>query len=131
MVAWLTNLCLIPLQDGEPVDYVTSQGERLLSGVVQIGDASGVGSGILCACCGEVISCSLFEAHAGRGSRRAPYDNIYTQVQLYGLADNQAQDSGPATGHAHEMYLHICAAAELALSLHLYIWCISRAALMY
>ena len=26
----------------------------------------------------QVVSCSQFEAHAGRGSRRAPYDNIFT-----------------------------------------------------
>ena len=65
-------------QDGEPVSYITSQGEELLKGSVRI-DASEAGpSGILCACCNTVISCSQFEAHAGRGSRRAPYDNIFT-----------------------------------------------------
>ncbi len=65
-------------QDGEPVSYITSQGEELLKGSVRI-DATEAGpSGILCACCNGVISCSQFEAHAGRGSRRAPYDNIFT-----------------------------------------------------
>jgi len=59
------------------VAYITSQGERLLAGVVRIGGGAGA-SGILCACCRAVISCSQFEAHAGRGSRRAPYDNIFT-----------------------------------------------------
>jgi hypothetical protein len=63
-------------QDGQKVAYITSQGERLLAGVVRIGGAGA--SGILCACCRAVISCSQFEAHAGRGSRRAPYDNIFT-----------------------------------------------------
>ncbi len=66
------------LQDGQPVAYITSQGEELLKGTVRIDpDPSGT-SGILCACCDAVISCSQFEAHAGRGSRRAPYDNIFT-----------------------------------------------------
>ncbi|BDA40764.1 probable chromodomain-helicase-DNA-binding protein 4 at N-terminal half [Coccomyxa sp. Obi] len=66
------------LTDGEPVSYITSQGEELLKGSVRI-DATEAGpSGILCECCNTVISCSQFEAHAGRGSRRAPYDNIFT-----------------------------------------------------
>jgi hypothetical protein len=30
----------------------------------------------------QVISCSQFEAHAGRGSRRAPYDNIFTSAGI-------------------------------------------------
>jgi hypothetical protein len=68
----------VRLQDGQPVAYITSQGEELLKGTVRIDpDPSGT-SGILCACCDAVISCSQFEAHAGRGSRRAPYDNIFT-----------------------------------------------------
>ncbi|CAL8466932.1 g6468 [Coccomyxa elongata] len=66
------------LTDGEPVSYITSQGEELLKGSVRI-DATEAGpSGILCDCCNTIISCSQFEAHAGRGSRRAPYDNIFT-----------------------------------------------------
>lgn len=60
--------------------YITSQGERLLAGAVRI-DPRG-GSGILCGCCGAVVSCSQFEAHAGRGSRRAPYDNIFTAAGI-------------------------------------------------
>lgn len=67
-------------QDGEKVAYITSQGERLLTGSVRI-DPRGA-SGILCACCAAVVSCSQFEAHAGRGSRRAPYDNIFTAVGI-------------------------------------------------
>lgn len=60
--------------------YITSQGERLLTGSVRI-DPRGA-SGILCACCAAVVSCSQFEAHAGRGSRRAPYDNIFTAAGI-------------------------------------------------
>jgi len=30
----------------------------------------------------QVVSCSQFEAHAGRGSRRAPYDNIFTSAGI-------------------------------------------------
>ena len=48
--------------------YQTSQGEKLLEGIVRI--TRGGVSGIECACCDTVISCSQFEAHAGRGSRR-------------------------------------------------------------
>lgn len=47
----------------------------VLRGTVQDG-------GILCDCCHSVISCSQFEAHAGKGSRRAPYDNIRTEDGL-------------------------------------------------
>lgn len=65
-------------QDGQPVAYITSQGEELLKGAVRIDPDPEGASGILCACCNTVISCSQFEAHAGRGSRRAPYDNIFT-----------------------------------------------------
>ncbi|KAK9810346.1 hypothetical protein WJX72_009121 [[Myrmecia] bisecta] len=69
------------LRNGEKVAYITAQGERLLEGVVRITSSANGGadaSGILCGCCNIVISCSQFEAHAGRGTRRAPYDNIYT-----------------------------------------------------
>jgi len=59
------------LQQGQHVAYITSQGETLVEGVVS-------GVGILCSCCNEVMSCSGLEAHAGRGNRRAPYDNIFT-----------------------------------------------------
>ncbi len=45
---------------------------------MRIDPAPNGASGILCACCAGVVSCSQFEAHAGRGSRRAPYDNIFT-----------------------------------------------------
>jgi hypothetical protein len=31
---------------------------------------------------GQVVSCSQFEAHAGRGARRAPYDFIFTEDGL-------------------------------------------------
>jgi hypothetical protein len=39
-------------------------------------------SGILCECCSQVVSCSAFEAHAGKGSKRAPYDSIYTDDHM-------------------------------------------------
>lgn len=52
-------------QHGDKVLYVF-HGQQLLEGSVSIDHATGV-SGILCACCSTVISCSAFEAHAGRG----------------------------------------------------------------
>lgn len=64
-----------PLTHGEEVKYVTAQQEVLLKGTVCI-DHQGQ-SGIMCSHCDKVISCSTFESHAGRGARRAPYDNIF------------------------------------------------------
>jgi len=64
-----------PLTHGEEVKYVTAQQEVLLKGTVCL-DHHGH-SGILCSHCDKVISCSTFESHAGRGARRAPYDNIF------------------------------------------------------
>ncbi|CAM6057150.1 unnamed protein product [Sphagnum tenellum] len=46
------------------------KGQNYLSGVKK-------GAGICCSCCQQVISCSLFEQHAGWGSRRNPYGSIY------------------------------------------------------
>lgn len=37
----------------------------------------------------QVVSCSQFEAHAGRGARRAPYDFIFTGGCIAG-AERQA-----------------------------------------
>ena len=66
-------------RSGQPVAYITSQGEELLKGAVRIDPDPEGASGILCACCSTVISCSQFEApRRRRGSRRAPYDNIFT-----------------------------------------------------
>ena len=60
------------------MEYRTSSGEVLLTGTVVI-DTSPTGiSGIRCQCCGDVISCSQFEAHAG-----------WPQTRMF---------SGPATG---------------------------------
>lgn len=55
-------------QTGEKVVYKTTQGEVLLDGEIRVSRSGPCG--ILCACCDRVISCSQFEAHAGRGSRR-------------------------------------------------------------
>lgn len=78
------------LRDGDRLTYITAQGEELLHGIVQ-------DMGILCQCCGKVVSCSQFEMHAGRGNRRAPYDNIYTDqgVSLRRLASQLRSDRPP------------------------------------
>ncbi|BFI06614.1 hypothetical protein MPTK1_2g04330 [Marchantia polymorpha subsp. ruderalis] len=57
------------LPDDVEVGYYV-KGQRFLTGVKK-------GSGICCSCCGQVISCSQFEQHAGWGSRRNPYSSIY------------------------------------------------------
>ncbi|KAL0036052.1 hypothetical protein WJX79_000012 [Trebouxia sp. C0005] len=66
------------LTHGEPVEYRTVQQGLLLKGEVHIKPGVDAMTGILCQCCHSVVSCSKFEAHAGQGSRRAPYDNIFT-----------------------------------------------------
>ncbi|PRW56093.1 Nucleosome-remodeling factor subunit BPTF isoform A [Chlorella sorokiniana] len=65
------------LVNGQKLFYRTTQGETLLEGVAVV--ERGGPSGILCGCCNTLISASGFEAHAGRGQRRAPYDNIFTE----------------------------------------------------
>ncbi|KAH9326064.1 hypothetical protein KI387_006242, partial [Taxus chinensis] len=57
------------LPDGTKLAYYI-KGQRLLDGYKQ-------GHGICCSCCDNVISSSQFEAHAGRASRRNPYNSIY------------------------------------------------------
>lgn len=68
------------LANGQKLFYRTTQGETLLEGVAVV--EHGGPSGILCGCCNTLISASGFEAHAGRGQRRAPYDNIFTEDGL-------------------------------------------------
>lgn len=67
----MNKLLFLPggLPDGTEVAYYM-KGQRILSGTKE-------GLGICCNCCNEVISCSLFEAHAGWGSRRNPYNSIF------------------------------------------------------
>eukprot|EP01018_Ginkgo_biloba_P027000 Gb_21352 [translate_table: standard] len=67
----LHKLIFMPhgLPDGTELAYYC-KGQRLLGGYKQK-------SGINCGCCNQVVSCSVFEAHAGWGSRRTPYNNIY------------------------------------------------------
>ncbi|KAG0595237.1 hypothetical protein M758_UG152100 [Ceratodon purpureus] len=57
------------LEDDTELGYYV-KGQKFLTGVKK-------GVGIFCSCCEQVISCSLFEQHAGWGSRRNPYASIY------------------------------------------------------
>lgn len=57
------------LQDGTPLVYYF-HGQILLQGHKQ-------GFGIFCNCCNTEVSPSLFEAHAGKASRKKPYENIF------------------------------------------------------
>ncbi|KIY93292.1 hypothetical protein MNEG_14670 [Monoraphidium neglectum] len=67
------------LQDGTKLLYkstASGEGPTLLEGVAIINPNGACG--IMCGCCQKIVSCSAFEAHAGRGQRRAPYDFIFT-----------------------------------------------------
>ncbi|MCL7034531.1 hypothetical protein MKW94_021000, partial [Papaver nudicaule] len=68
------------LPDGTELCYY-HRGQKLLEGYKR-------GSGILCRCCNDEVSPSVFEAHAGWASRRKPYLNIYTSngVSLHELS---------------------------------------------
>eukprot|EP00873_Tetraselmis_striata_P040953 jgi/Tetstr1/461217/TSEL_006354.t1 len=68
------------LVNGEQVTYMHSHSQNiaLITGTIVI-DPHGI-SGILCHHCNEVISASMFESHAGRASRRAPYEFIVTST---------------------------------------------------
>ncbi|KAH9305446.1 hypothetical protein KI387_009850, partial [Taxus chinensis] len=57
------------IPDGTLLSYYM-KGQHFLDGHKQ-------DSGILCSCCNEVVSCSLFEVHAGWGTRKSPYNHIY------------------------------------------------------
>ncbi|XP_072967202.1 uncharacterized protein [Typha angustifolia] len=74
------------LPEGTEVGYYVG-GKRLLSGYIK-------DSGIYCHCCNSVVSPSQFEAHAGRASRRKPYNNIYTSngVSLHELSVSLSKD---------------------------------------
>ena len=80
------------VQHGEEVRYIC-QGEVLLAGSVHIDSNPAHASGILCSHCNEVISCSGFEAHAGRGSRRSAHSCLeYDARWLYDAAELYAAD---------------------------------------
>eukprot|EP00879_Flechtneria_rotunda_P024265 GHRR01025716.1.p1 GENE.GHRR01025716.1~~GHRR01025716.1.p1 ORF type:complete len:461 (+),score=103.97 GHRR01025716.1:766-2148(+) len=86
------------LVDGQPLAYKAGADLKpLLTGVAVI-NPDGV-SGICCSCCNQIVSCSQFEAHAGRGARRAPYDFIFTEdsMSLRRLAEKLPPLEGEVT----------------------------------
>lgn len=92
------------LKDGEPVRYQAPQGPVLNTGTVKF-------PGILCDCCNKIVTCTGFEAHAGRASRRAPYDNIRVSsgLTLRKLAETLPQE--PEKNALSEK-LHQCASCH-------------------
>ena len=92
------------LKDGEPVRYQTPSGPVLLTGTVKF-------PGILCHCCSTIVTCTGFEAHAGRATRRAPYDNIRVSsgLSLRKLAKSLPPDPKDAAGSKK---LHRCASCR-------------------
>ncbi|GAA0138767.1 hypothetical protein LIER_00451 [Lithospermum erythrorhizon] len=74
------------LEDGTALAYY-SRGKKMLEGYKK-------GFGIFCYCCESEVSPSVFEAHAGFGSRRKPYLSIYISngVSLHELSVRLAQE---------------------------------------
>ncbi|XP_057868151.2 uncharacterized protein LOC131075351 isoform X1 [Cryptomeria japonica] len=76
--------------------------------------------GILCGCCNEVVSCSLFEAHAGWGSRKSPYKHIYlsdgrTLHEVALSIANETRISEKESPNCNEDFCAICGDGGLLL----------------
>ncbi|CAL5045151.1 unnamed protein product [Urochloa decumbens] len=84
----LHKLVFNVLLDGTEVAYYVD-GQRKVDGYIK-------DQRIYCNHCNRVVSPSAFEAHAGEGSRRKPYDNIFTSngVSLHELAMKISKDMG-------------------------------------
>ncbi|XP_062227788.1 uncharacterized protein LOC133926064 [Phragmites australis] len=82
----LHKLVFSVLLDGTEVAYYVD-GERKVDGYIK-------DQRIYCNHCNRVVSPSAFEAHAGEGSRRKPYDNIFTSngVSLHELSMKISKD---------------------------------------
>jgi len=82
----LHKLVFNVLLDGTEVAYYVD-GQRKVDGYIK-------DQRIYCNHCNRVVSPSAFEAHAGEGSRRKPYDNIFTSngVSLHELAMKISKD---------------------------------------
>ncbi|KAL5651308.1 hypothetical protein ACJX0J_036766, partial [Zea mays] len=82
----LHKLVFNVLLDGTEVAYYVD-GQRKVDGYIK-------DQRIYCNHCNKVVSPSAFEAHAGEGSRRKPYDNIFTSngVSLHELAMKISKD---------------------------------------
>ncbi|RLM55000.1 hypothetical protein C2845_PM10G00950 [Panicum miliaceum] len=82
----LHKLVFNVLLDGTEVAYYVD-GQRKVDGYIK-------DQRIHCNHCNRVVSPSAFEAHAGEGSRRKPYDNIFTSngVSLHELAMKISKD---------------------------------------
>ncbi|KAL5660455.1 hypothetical protein ACJX0J_027580, partial [Zea mays] len=82
----LHKLVFNVLLDGTEVAYYVD-GQRKVDGYIK-------DHRIYCNHCNRVVSPSAFEAHAGEGSRRKPYDNIFTSngVSLHELAMKISKD---------------------------------------
>ncbi|KAM3196987.1 hypothetical protein ACQJBY_072589 [Aegilops geniculata] len=82
----LHKLVFKVLLDGTEVTYYVD-GQKIIDGYIK-------DQRIYCNHCNKVVSPSAFEAHAGEGSRRKPYDNIYTSngVSLHELSMRISKD---------------------------------------
>ncbi|CAM0912296.1 unnamed protein product [Alopecurus aequalis] len=82
----LHKLVFKVLLDGTEVAYYVD-GQRKVDGYIK-------DQRIYCNHCNRVVSPSAFEAHAGEGSRRKPYDNIFTSngVSLHELSMKISKD---------------------------------------
>ncbi|XP_044962071.1 uncharacterized protein LOC123413187 isoform X2 [Hordeum vulgare subsp. vulgare] len=82
----LHKLVFKVLLDGTEVNYYVD-GQKKIDGYIK-------DQRIYCNHCNKVVSPSAFEAHAGEGSRRKPYDNIFTSngVSLHELSMSISKD---------------------------------------
>ncbi|KAL5721026.1 hypothetical protein ACHQM5_013635 [Ranunculus cassubicifolius] len=89
------------LPDGTTLTYFV-RGEKVIEGYKK-------GLGIFCYHCNSEVSASQFESHAGFGSRRKPYLNIYTSngVSLYELAVSMSK-SRKLSGNDNDDLCNYC-----------------------
>ncbi|TVT99319.1 hypothetical protein EJB05_55319 [Eragrostis curvula] len=101
----LHKLVFNVLLDGTEVAYYVD-GQRKVDGYIK-------DQRIYCNHCNKVVSPSAFEAHAGEGSRRKPYDNIFTSNGTRTAAPRLGKDVGAAAGLDAEIANLVHAAEDL------------------
>ncbi|KAL4188954.1 hypothetical protein AMTRI_Chr08g204640 [Amborella trichopoda] len=89
------------LADGTKLVYHATTTQIVLEGYKK-------GNGIVCNCCGKLVSPSKFEAHAGYASRRQPYIHIFASgrsLHDHSISISRSQMPSATTGSDH---CHFC-----------------------